>query len=57
MSRHDEHAGRGTEVWEIINLTADTHPIHSHLFQFQLLDRQSPSTDKNYLGRSTACRG
>lgn len=30
-----------TEVWEIINLTADTHPIHLHLVQFQLINRQS----------------
>ena len=30
-----------TEIWEIINLTADTHPIHLHLVQFQLLNRQS----------------
>jgi FtsP/CotA-like multicopper oxidase with cupredoxin domain len=29
-----------TEIWEIVNLTADTHPIHLHLVQFQLLDRQ-----------------
>jgi FtsP/CotA-like multicopper oxidase with cupredoxin domain len=29
-----------TEVWEIVNLTADAHPIHTHLTQFQLLDRQ-----------------
>jgi FtsP/CotA-like multicopper oxidase with cupredoxin domain len=29
-----------TEVWEIINLTADAHPIHLHLVQFQLLNRQ-----------------
>jgi len=29
-----------TEVWEIINLTADAHPIHLHLVQFQLLSRQ-----------------
>ena len=35
-----------TEVWEIINLTADTHPIHLHLFQFQLLDRQAYKTSK-----------
>jgi spore coat protein A, manganese oxidase len=27
------------EVWEILNLTADTHPIHLHLVQFQLLAR------------------
>jgi spore coat protein A len=30
-----------TEIWEIINLTADAHPIHLHLVQFQLIDRQS----------------
>jgi spore coat protein A, manganese oxidase len=35
-----------TEVWEIINLTADTHPIHLHLFQFQLLNRQAFNSSK-----------
>ena len=30
-----------TEVWEIINTTADTHPMHFHLVQYQLLSRQS----------------
>jgi FtsP/CotA-like multicopper oxidase with cupredoxin domain len=29
-----------TEMWEIANLTGDTHPIHIHLVQFQLLNRQ-----------------
>jgi len=29
-----------TEIWEIVNLTADTHPVHLHLVQLQLLDRQ-----------------
>jgi spore coat protein A len=29
-----------TEQWEIINLTADAHPIHLHLVQFQLMNRQ-----------------
>jgi spore coat protein A, manganese oxidase len=29
-----------TEMWEIVNMTADTHPIHLHLVQFQLLNRQ-----------------
>jgi len=28
------------EVWEIANLTADSHPIHLHAIQFQLIDRQ-----------------
>ena len=29
-----------TEIWDIINTTADTHPIHLHLVQFQLVSRQ-----------------
>ncbi len=29
------------EQWEIINLTADAHPIHTHLAQFQLLNRET----------------
>ena len=29
-----------TELWEIVNLTGDTHPIHIHLIQFQVLSRQ-----------------
>ena len=30
-----------TEVWEFINLTAGAHPMHVHLIQFQLLNRQT----------------
>lgn len=30
-----------TEVWELINTTEDTHPIHLHLVRFQILDRRS----------------
>jgi FtsP/CotA-like multicopper oxidase with cupredoxin domain len=33
-----------TEVWEILNLTPDTHPIHLHLVQFQVLNRQQLRT-------------
>ncbi len=29
-----------TEMWEVVNLTGDAHPIHLHLVQFQLLNRQ-----------------
>lgn len=28
------------EVWEFVNTTVDAHPIHLHLVQFQVLDRQ-----------------
>jgi spore coat protein A len=30
-----------TELWEIVNTTADAHPIHLHLVQFQLMNRQA----------------
>jgi spore coat protein A len=29
-----------TEIWEFVNLTEDTHPMHLHLVRFQLLDRR-----------------
>ncbi|WLR44216.1 multicopper oxidase [Bacillus carboniphilus] len=29
-----------TEVWNLINITEQSHPIHLHLVRFQLLDRQ-----------------
>lgn len=28
------------EIWNLINLTPDTHPIHLHLVQFRLLQRR-----------------
>lgn len=30
-----------TEEWEIVNTTADAHPIHLHLVQFQIVNRQA----------------
>jgi spore coat protein A, manganese oxidase len=33
------------EVWEIINLTGDTHPIHFHLVNAQVLSRQPLTLD------------
>ena len=38
-----------TELWEIINLTADAHPIHTHLVQSQILNREAYDVD-GYLG-------
>jgi spore coat protein A, manganese oxidase len=29
-----------TEQWEIINMTVDAHPIHLHMIEFQLMNRQ-----------------
>jgi spore coat protein A len=34
-----------TEVWQIMNLTGDTHPIHFHLVNAQLIQRQAFSGD------------
>ncbi|HEY1805985.1 MAG TPA: multicopper oxidase domain-containing protein [Terracidiphilus sp.] len=28
------------EIWELVNLTDDSHPIHLHLVRFQVLDRR-----------------
>jgi spore coat protein A, manganese oxidase len=33
------------ELWEIINLTADAHPMHIHLAQWQILNRESFDVD------------
>ena len=32
------------EIWEFVNTTVDAHPIHLHLVQFQVLDRQPVDT-------------
>jgi spore coat protein A len=33
------------EIWELVNTTEDTHPIHLHLVRFQILDRQTFDVD------------
>ncbi len=59
----EEHAGYpvvtekvkngDTEIWTIANLTGDTHPIHFHLANVQILSRQA--FDVNYFAnRATA---
>ena len=30
-----------TEVWDFINRSNETHPLHMHLVRFQILDRQN----------------
>jgi spore coat protein A len=35
-----------TEIWRVINTTGDAHPIHIHLVQFQILDRQAFDPDQ-----------
>ena len=46
-----------TEVWEVINLTADAHPIHTHLTQFQLVNRQSFDVNKYNAAYAAAFSG
>src|SRR5439155_13662976 len=38
-----------TEVWQIANLTGDTHPIHFHLVNVQIVSRRAFDVD-NYNG-------
>jgi spore coat protein A len=45
-----------TEVWEIANLTGDTHPIHFHLVNVQVLSRQAFSV-KQYAGGTPNYQG
>lgn len=45
-----------TEIWEIVNLTMDTHPIHLHLVQFQLLNRQDIDAT-SYQAEWECCNG
>lgn len=35
-----------TEIWYLINLTDDSHPIHIHLIDFQILDRRDFDVEK-----------
>lgn len=35
-----------TEIWYLINLTDDSHPIHVHLIHFQILDRRNFDVEK-----------
>ena len=34
-----------TEIWEIYNATGDAHPVHLHLVNFQVMDRQEFAAD------------
>jgi spore coat protein A len=34
------------EIWKLVNITEDTHPIHLHLVRFQILDRQKFDVDE-----------
>jgi spore coat protein A len=57
MDATTETVKAGTsEIWQIINLTGDTHPIHFHLVNVQIISRQS--FDKNnYKGGAPTLQG
>jgi spore coat protein A, manganese oxidase len=40
------------EIWELVNLTDDSHPIHLHLVRFQILDRRRFDTFE-YMSKGT----
>ncbi|MEW6611321.1 MAG: multicopper oxidase domain-containing protein [Pseudomonadota bacterium] len=49
---------RGTaEIWRLINLTVDTHPIHLHLVQFQVLGRQRFDVNRHLASKQLVFTG
>jgi spore coat protein A len=46
-----------TEVWAIYNITADTHPIHFHLVNVQVLSRQAFQVNNGRFNLAGAARG
>ena len=40
------------EIWELVNLTEDSHPIHLHMVRFQILERQPFDVD-SYITHKT----
>jgi spore coat protein A len=50
-------AAGAVEVWDIFNLTADTHPIHFHLVNVQVLSRQPFTTHGGLITPAAAARG
>ena len=46
-----------TEIWEFVNLTEDTHPMHLHLVRFQILDRRPFDTFAYLMQKKLAFTG
>ncbi len=49
-------AKNAIEIWQVINLTGDTHPIHFHLVNVQIISRQ-PFAVKSYNGGAPTFTG
>jgi spore coat protein A len=41
LSPEEIHRQNDVEVWEVFNTTADCHPMHFHLFNAQVINRQA----------------
>lgn len=41
-----------TEIWELVNMTDDVHPIHLHMVRFQILDRR-PFENFQFVSKGT----
>jgi spore coat protein A len=50
-------ANNTTQVWNVYNLSADTHPIHFHLVNVQILSRQPFKVVNGVFTRTGAARG
>lgn len=46
-----------TEIWEFVNLTEDTHPMHMHLVRFQILDRRNFDTNDYFINKKLRYTG
>ena len=46
-----------TEIWELLNLTDDTHPIHLHLVRFRILDRRPIDVDAKIYDKKVVYTG
>jgi spore coat protein A len=45
------------EIWSLMNLTEDVHPIHLHLVRFRILDRQPFDADEYRTSRNMILMG
>jgi spore coat protein A len=45
------------EIWSLLNVTEDMHPIHLHLVRFQILDRQTFDVDEYATSGKLRMRG
>lgn len=53
----DQPAAGTTEIWEFVNLTLDAHPVHIHLMQFRILNRQALDSGSYWYQKEAAISG